>query len=133
MTALGGSQGCCPEWSERQLPSRGLLHQPHRMDPLERHRQMVERFPENELGRFSLGKALFDLGRYPEAEEHLGVALRRKPDWMVVQILIGKCALEQGRRSEAIAAFERARDLAVAQHHEGPLAEMEGLLADLQG
>jgi len=103
------------------------------MDLLERHRQMVERFPENELGRFSLGKALFDLGRYPEAEEHLGVALRRKPDWMVVQILIGKCALEQGRRSEAIAAFERARDLAVAQHHEGPLAEMEGLLADLQG
>jgi hypothetical protein len=41
--------------------------------------------------------------------------------------------LEQGRRSEAIAAFERARDLAVAQHHEGPLAELEGLLADLQG
>jgi predicted negative regulator of RcsB-dependent stress response len=42
--------------------------------------------------------------------------LRKKPDWMVVQILMGKCALEQGRRDEAIAAFERARDLAVAQH-----------------
>lgn len=103
------------------------------MDPLERHRQMVERFPENELGRFSLGKALFDQGRYVEAEEHLAVALRKKPDWMVVQILMGKCALEQGRRSEAITAFERARDLAVVQHHEGPLAELEGLLADLQG
>ena len=107
--------------------------QSDRMDPFERHRQMVERFPENELGRFSLGKALFDQGRYDEAEQHLGVALRKKPDWMVVQILMGKCALEQGRRDEAIAAFERARDLAVAQHHEGPLAELEGLLADLQG
>jgi len=103
------------------------------MDVLERHRQMVERFPENELGRFSLGKALFDQGRHHEAEEHLKVALRKKPDWMVVQILIGKCALELGRRAEAIAAFERARDLAVSQHHEGPLAEMEDLLADLQG
>jgi len=77
------------------------------MDPIERHRQMVERYPENELGRFSLGKALFDLGRFDEAEPHLQVALKKKPDWMVVQILIGKCALEQGRRSEAIAAFER--------------------------
>ena len=103
------------------------------MDPIERHRQVVERYPENELGRFSLGKALFDLGRFDEAEPHLEVALKKRPDWMVVQILIGKCALELGRRSEAIAAFERARDLAVAQHHEGPLAEMEGLLADLQG
>lgn len=102
------------------------------MDPLERHRQMVAQFPENELARFSLGRALFDQGDFAGAREHLAEALRKKPDWMVVQILISKCDLERGDREGAIAGLERARDLALAQHHEGPLAEVEGLLADLQ-
>jgi Flp pilus assembly protein TadD len=100
-------------------------------DPLARQRQMVAQFPQNELARFSLGKALFDLGDFAGAREHLAVALARKPGWMVVEILLGRCALSLGDRAEAIAAFTRARDLAVAQHHEGPLAEMEQLLSEL--
>ena len=103
------------------------------MDPLARPRQMVAQFPENELARFSLGKALFDRGEFAEAREHLTLALARKPDWMAVQILVGKCDLELGDREAARTAFERARDLAETQHHEGPLAEVESLLADLQG
>jgi len=103
------------------------------MDPLARPRQMVAQFPENELARFSLGKALFDRGEFAEAREHLARALVRKPDWMAVQILVGKCDLELGDREAARAAFERARDLAELQHHEGPLAEVESLLGDLQG
>jgi hypothetical protein len=51
---------------------------------------------------------------------------------MVVQILLGKCDLEAGNRAGARQAFERALALAVSQHHEGPQAELEGLLADLQ-
>lgn len=94
---------------------------------------MVAQFPENELARFSLGKALFDQGDFAGARAHLVHALTKKPDWMAVQILVGKCDLELGERAAAVTAFERARDLAVAQHHEGPLAEVEGLLADLQG
>lgn len=94
---------------------------------------MVAQFPENELARFSLGKALFDRGDFAGAREHLVQALAKKPDWMAVQILVGKCDLELGDQAAAVAAFERARDLAEAQHHEGPLAEVEGLLADLQG
>lgn len=101
-------------------------------DPLARQRQMVQQFPDNELGRFSLGKALFDCGDVSEAREHLARALAKKPDWMVVQILIGKCDLATGDREGARKAFERALALAVAQHHEGPQAEMEALLADLQ-
>lgn len=102
-------------------------------DPLARQRQMVAQHPENELARFSLGKALFDRAEYIEAREHLSLALNRKPDWMVVQILIGKCDLSLGNRDAARAAFERARDLALAQHHEGPLAEMEQTLAEMEG
>jgi Flp pilus assembly protein TadD len=101
-------------------------------DPLARQRELVRQHPDNELGRFSLGKALFDRGDFAEARDHLERALARKPDWMVVQILLGKCDLEAGNRAGARQAFERALALAVAQHHEGPQAELEGLLADLQ-
>lgn len=87
--------------------------------------------PANELARFSLGKALFDAGRFAEAREHLERALAGKPDWMVVQILVGRCRLAEGDREAAREAFRRAHGLAVAQHHEGPQAEMEALLADL--
>lgn len=101
-------------------------------DPLARQRQMVQQYPENELARFSLGKALFDRGELAEAREHLTVALAKRPDWMVVQILLGKCDLAAGDRPAARQAFERALELAVVQHHEGPQAEMESLLEDLQ-
>ena len=100
-------------------------------DPLSRQRELVAQHPQNELARYSLGRALFDRGEFTEAREHLRLALAKKPDWMVVEILLGKCDLELGDRTAALAAFVRARDLAIAQHHEGPLAEMELLLSEL--
>lgn len=100
-------------------------------DSLARQRQLVAQHPENGLARFSLGKALFDRGEFAEALEHLTAALAGKPDWMVVQILIGRCQLALGRREIAVAAFRRARSLALDQHHEGPLAELEQLLSEL--
>ena len=96
-----------------------------------RYEKMVEQFPQNELARFSLGKALVDAGAFERAKPHLEMALARKPDWMVVQILIGKCELALGHKDSAKAAFERALRLAIEQHHEGPQAEMEQALAEL--
>lgn len=102
------------------------------MNPaFERHRKMVEQYPDNELARFSLGKALYDSGDIPAAHEQLKIALAKKPDWMVVQILIGKCELAEGNPTAARAAFERALALAIAQNHEGPRAELEQLLTEL--
>jgi tetratricopeptide (TPR) repeat protein len=99
---------------------------------LERPLKMVEQSPENELARFSLGKAWFNLGEFAKAKEQFVVALAKKPDWMVVQILIGKCDLSRGDKASAKSAFERARHLAIEQNHEGPLAEMEQALEDLE-
>jgi Flp pilus assembly protein TadD len=101
------------------------------IDPFQRQRLLVEKHPNNELARFSLGKALYDAGQNKEAREQFLIALSKKPDWMAVQILTGKCELALGDRVAARAAFERARDLALSQHHEGPLAEMEQLLSEL--
>jgi len=100
-------------------------------DTILRHQRMLEKFPENELARFSLGKAWFDAGEHVKAKEQFEIALRKKPDWMVVQILIGKCDLSLGHREAAMAAFTRARQLAIDQHHDGPLAEMEQALGEL--
>ena len=100
-------------------------------EAMARYEKMVEQFPENELARFSLGKAYFDAGEIGPAKAQFEAALAGKPDWMVVQILIGKCELALGNRPAARDAFERARRLAIEQHHEGPQAEMEELLRDL--
>ncbi|MEP6663330.1 MAG: tetratricopeptide repeat protein [Verrucomicrobiota bacterium] len=100
-------------------------------EAIARHQKLLEQYPDNELARFSLGKAYFDEGRFAEAKQQFDLALAKKPDWMVVQILIGKCELASGNKPAAKTAFERARQLALVQNHEGPLAEMEQALADL--
>jgi tetratricopeptide (TPR) repeat protein len=102
------------------------------MSTIDRWKKTLADQPNNELARFSLAKALFDAGRFDEAREHLAAALARKPDWMVVQILLGRCELSLGNTPAARASFERALRLAIEQDHQGPRAEMEQLLADLQ-
>ena len=100
-------------------------------ESIARHKKLLEQYHDNELARFSLGKAYFDDGQIQEAKTQFDLAIAKKPDWMVVQILIGKCELAIGRTTEAKAAFERAKQLAIEQNHEGPLAEMEQILAEL--
>lgn len=99
-------------------------------DSIARAQKLAQQFPDNEMARFSLGKALFDHGEKAAAKEQLEAALARKPDWMVVQILIGKCELALGDTAAAKIAFERARQLAIEQDHQGPLEEMNQLLAE---
>lgn len=100
-------------------------------DPIARWEGLLAAQPSNDLARFSLAKALFDAERHAEALRHLNTALQHKPDWMVVQILVGRCHLALDQPAEARAAFERARQLAIDQDHQGPRAEMEQLLAEL--
>ena len=100
-------------------------------EAIARHKKLLEQYPDNELARFSLGKAYYEAGLIQEAKGQFNLAIAKKPDWMVVQILIGKCELTLGHRNEAKACFERAKQLAIAQNHEGPLAEMEQMLAEL--
>jgi thioredoxin-like negative regulator of GroEL len=100
-------------------------------DAIARHRKMVEQFPDHELPRFSLGKALFEAEQYVEARAHFGAALKLKPEWMAVQILLARCELNLGNAEAARAALLRARELAMQQNHAGPKAEVEQLLEDL--
>lgn len=102
-------------------------------ETIERWEKLLASQPHHDLARFSLGKALFDAGRFADALGHLNQALAKKPDWMVVQILVGKCHQSLGDVPSARSAFERALKLAVDQHHDGPQMELEQLLEDLGG
>ena len=97
-------------------------------DAIARHLIMLEQNPDNELTRFSLGKALFDEGDYAAAQKQLAQALASKPDWMVVQILLARCELNLGNKAAARPALERAKELAIKQGHVGPLAQVEELI-----
>jgi len=93
---------------------------------------MLAKYPDNEMARFSLGKAFYDLGQFALARDQFAAALGRKPDWMAVAILLGKCELALGSTAAAKEAFAKALQLAIEQKHEGPQAEMEQLLAELE-
>jgi predicted Zn-dependent protease len=90
-----------------------------------------KKFPDNDLSRYNLAQAYFDGGDFPHAAEQLRVLCAKKPDWMVVHILLGKCLLAFDQNQEAKRTLEHARQLAITQQHEGPLEELTGLLGTL--
>ena len=100
-------------------------------DLIGRYTAMVANNPDNELARFSLAKSLFDAGRFAEAGDAFHWCLQKKPDWMVPAILLSRCHLELGNKQAARDSLERARQLAIDQHHDGPLEEIKGLMASL--
>lgn len=91
----------------------------------------MEKAPDNELFRFSLGQSLFEEGFPAEAIEHLEACCAKKTEWMMPVILLGKAYLQVGRTKDARRAFQQGLDLAIAQEHETPEAELRTLLADL--
>ncbi len=100
-------------------------------ETVSRFQRMIDQNPANGLARFSLAKALYDLERFREAADHFRVAVEVKPEFMLGHILLGKCALALGDIPAAKVALERGLSLAISQHHDGPQAELENLLADL--
>lgn len=87
--------------------------------------------PDDELLLFSLGKALLDAGRVPEAETHLRAALAAKPDWMIVTMLLAKIAAQKNDKAAAKELWEKGLELAIAQHHDDPADECRAELAKL--
>ena len=84
-------------------------------------------FAMPDVGRIDLGWALYNVGRYQEAEEALRFAIRLNPPnptLPAAYYTLGLVLLRQGRGEEAKVAFRRAREadpnstwgLAAAQH-----------------
>jgi len=93
---------------------------------------LVARQPDNELFRFSLAQALVAELRFLDAVEHYKFCVKKKTDWMMPRILLGKLLLELGRGPEARIQLQEALKLAIDQEHEDPEHELRALLADLK-
>jgi Flp pilus assembly protein TadD len=100
-------------------------------DLIAKYEALLQKRPNDELVQFSLGKALYDAGRFSDAESHLLPALKAKPDWMVVAMLLAKCALHRHDNDTARKLYEDALGFAIAQHHEGPEEEIRTALTRL--
>ena len=87
--------------------------------------------PNDELIKFSLGKALLDAGRVDEAEAQLRSALEAKPDWMIVTMLLAKIATQKNDSVRAKELWQKGLELAIAQHHDDPAEECRAELARL--
>jgi len=69
--------------------------------------QMLARGQDNALLRFTLGNAMYQSGRWAEAEAHLAKALEFDPAYSAAWTLYGRALEAAGKTAAAIGAFER--------------------------
>jgi Fe-S cluster biosynthesis and repair protein YggX len=100
-------------------------------------RRMVEADPENDLGHFSLARALLDAGRYSEAASELRRTLELNPRLSKAYYLLGYSLHRLGSAQEAIDVLRRGYEVADQRGDLGPREEIAQLLrtlgADLPG
>ncbi len=101
------------------------------MSRSEQFAALVQKQSDNELFRFSLAQALLAEGRPAEAVPHFEICSKKKADWMMPRILLGKTLISLNRLAEAKPWLEAALQLAIDQDHEDPERELRALLADL--
>jgi Flp pilus assembly protein TadD len=98
---------------------------------IEKWRKLVEKSPDNELALYSLASALFEEGRFAEAEESFRRALELKNDWVMAYILRAKCLIRLGRIAEAKPLLAQGRERSIQQRHQSPVDEIDAILAEL--
>src|SRR5262245_49904286 len=92
---------------------------------------LAAKHPDSELARYSLGSALFEAGRFADAEPHFRRALELKSDWVMAYILRARCLIRTGRKDEARPLLALGREHSIAQKHDGPVEEIDEILAEL--
>ena len=96
---------------------------------IEQFRNMAEADPDNELGHFSLGRALLDAAKPAEAVESLDRALAINANLGKAYQLKGKALLDLGRKPEAIEVLKKG---AVVASERGELMPKNEMLATLK-
>ena len=89
--------------------------------------------PENELGHFSLGKALMEAGEFTEAASAFERALALNPEFSKAYQLLGSCYAEAGNRAKAVEILREGIAVADSRGDRMPREEMASLLRQLGG
>jgi Fe-S cluster biosynthesis and repair protein YggX len=98
---------------------------------IERFRTMAEADPQNELGHFSLGRALLDASRFAEAIESFRRAIAINPNLSKAYQLIAQCQLKESKQGEAVATLTQGVKIADARGDVMPRNEMVEMLKSL--
>jgi Fe-S cluster biosynthesis and repair protein YggX len=95
---------------------------------IERFQKMADADPENELGHFSLGRALMDADRCADAVAPLRRALAINKNLSKAYQLIGQCLIKDNKPGEAVAVLTDGVKVADARGDVMPRNEMIDLL-----
>ncbi len=87
--------------------------------------------PDNELVRFTYGKALLDEQKFKEAAFEFEILIKQKEDYALAWAYLARARLMSGDREGARAACEAGLPVAQKQCHEIPLEEIQAVLDDL--
>ncbi len=100
-------------------------------DRIERFQKMADADPQNELGHFSLGRALMEGQQFPQAVESFRRAIAINPNLSKAYQLIGQCLISENKPGEAVAALTDGVKIADARGDVMPRNEMIDLLKSL--
>lgn len=95
---------------------------------IQQFRQMAEADPDNELGHFSLGRALLEAGRADEAVAAFERVIALKPEMSKAYQLLGESLDSAGQRGRAEEILTRGVSVADKQGDRMPRDAMAGLL-----
>ena len=98
---------------------------------IERFKTMADADPQNELGHFSLGRALMDAGRFGDAIEPFRRALAINKNLSKAYQLTAQCLLKENRQGEAVATLTEGVKIADARGDMMPRNEMVETLKSL--
>jgi tetratricopeptide (TPR) repeat protein len=96
-----------------------------------RFQKMANDDPENELGHFSLGKALYDAGQAAEAIPAFERTLALNPQFSKAYQLLGEAYLKVNNRDQAVKALREGFAVADERGDHVPRDAMAKLLTDL--
>jgi len=95
---------------------------------IENLKALVEKNPDNPLGRYGLANEYLKLEMYEEAIEQVEAYLKLKDDQGAVYRMLGEALLKLGRKEEAKEAYKKGIEAAHRHGHPGMAAEFEETL-----
>lgn len=95
---------------------------------IETLKALVEKNPNNPLGRYGLANEYLKLEMYEEAIEEIQAYLRLKEDQGAVYRMLGEALLKLGRKEEAKEAYKNGIEAARRHGHPGMAQEFEETL-----
>ena len=98
---------------------------------IEQFRKMAEADPDNELGHFSLGRALLEGGQYKEAAQAFQRTLALNPNIGKVYQLLAEAQLKLDQRDYAVQTLQTGVRTAHARGDQMPRNEMVNMLKEL--